>query len=361
MRQKVLSITGSDDAGMAGIQADIRTISSLGGHALAAVTSVTVQNKHGERSIVDLPCDVIIGQVRAAMENHKPRAVKLGMIREPETIKTLRNEIIGCPNIILAPGILSSQGVPLINADAIEQWRRHLLPEATLLLLRCNEAELLLNRTISSDDDMLAAARGFVDMGAGTVLLRGGHQMPDRLTALLYCKDKCQFFVSQNIEGWQRHGVGAAMSSAIATRMALGDDIPTAVNNAHDYMHSQVVYSVSGESHNMRSLELYNEFMTLIAGHYRHAHDVSFYADRLSITPRYLSQITTLTVEKSPKRILSDYMIKEAEALLSNSMLTIGEVSSMLGFSSQAVFCKFFASNSGCSPQQYRKMLSNVK
>ncbi|MBM6992058.1 MAG: bifunctional hydroxymethylpyrimidine kinase/phosphomethylpyrimidine kinase [Prevotella sp.] len=356
----VLSITGSDNTGAAGIQADIKTITALGGNALTAVTTVTVQDSGGIQSILDLPRDMVVGQVKAIIDDHHPRAVKVGMVRDAETIRALKHEIIGCPQIVLVPGIVTSHGRRLLSDDAIDAWRRELIPEATLLLLRCNEAELLLGRTIHSDDDMLTAAEALTEMGARAVLLRGGHQVEGRLTALLYGAGRPQFFTSQNTEGWQRHGVGGALSSAIATRLALGDDMGTAIRLAHDYLHSQVVYAVEPNGQRHRPADLYNQYMTLIAAHYRTAHGVAYYADRLAITPRYLSQITSQVVGKTPKQVIDDYLMKESESLLGASRLTVSEVADRLGFSSLAMFSKFFASHEGCPPNEYRRKLGDL-
>ncbi len=354
----VLSITGSDNTGAAGIQADIKTITALGGNALTAVTTVTVQDSGGIQSLLDLPRDMVAGQVKAIIDDHHPRAVKVGMVRDAATIRALKHEIIGCPQIVLVPGIVTSRGRRILSDEAIEAWRRELIPEATLLLLRCNEAELLLGRTIQSDDDMLTAAEALTEMGARAVLLRGGHQVEGRLTALLYGQGLRQFFTSQNTEGWQRHGVGGALSSAIATRLALGDDMATAIRLAHDYLHSQVVYAVEANSQSHRPADLYNQLMTLIAAHYRTAHDVAFYADRLAITPRYLNRITAQVVAKTPKQVIDDYLMKESESLLCSSRLTVSEVAAKLGFSSLAMFSKFFSAHQGCSPNDYRSRLA---
>ena len=167
----VLSITGSDNTGAAGIQADIKTITALGGNALTAITTMTVQDSGGIRSLLDLPRDMVVGQVKAIVEDLHPRAAKVGMVRDAATIRALRREIIGCPRTVLVPGIVSSRGQRLLSDDAVDAWRRELVPEATLLILRCNEAELLLGRAIRSDDDMTAAAEALKEMGAEAILL----------------------------------------------------------------------------------------------------------------------------------------------------------------------------------------------
>lgn len=392
----ILSITGSDGTGGAGVQADVITISALGGSAATAITSVTVQGLSGIHSVHALPPEVLVGQVRAVVDDLHPAAIKLGLVSDAAAMTALRDYIVGCPCVVVDPGILSSDGTPLMDPStesgqaALAALRRHILPETTLLLLRCSEAELLLGTRIATDDDMLRIARQLTEMGPQWVMLRGGQHTEGRLTALLYgdcsnCSEgsmgsNCsvvtnehskhseqyeQFFSSYNIEGWQRHGVGGALSSAIATRLALGDDVPEAVRRAHDYLHRQVVYAVStpfshklGSGVGQRPAEHYNRLLSLVAAHHRTAHDVAFYADQLAITTRYLSQVTNAAVGKSPKQVIAEYILHEAETLLRTTSLTIKEVSTRLGFSSQVQFGKFVQKLRHCSPTELRRMVS---
>jgi hydroxymethylpyrimidine/phosphomethylpyrimidine kinase len=222
-------------------------------------------------------------------------------------------------------------------------------------MLRCNEAEKILGKKITSNDDMLKAAKELKNMGAEWVMLRGGQLVEGRLTALLYGEGKAHFFTSYNIEGWKRHGVGSALAAAITTRLGMGDDVPTAINNAHKYVHSRVVYAVSDAKQSLRATDIYNEMMSLVAAHYQKEHSVAFYADKLNITTRYLSQVTDKTVGKSPKQVISDYIMNEAKMLLDNSRLTIQEISDRLGFSSQTMFCKFFKEQEKHTPTEYRR------
>lgn len=351
----ILTITGSDSTGGAGIQADINTITALGGQAVSAVTSVTIQSSEGIHSVHELPTDLVIGQIKATINDVHPRVVKIGLVHNAETIRQMRDEIIGCRHIVCDPGILSSKGERLADADTINAMCRYIIPETTLLILKCSEAEIVLDRSICTDSDMIEAAHELLSMGAEWVMLRGGTQTQGRLTALLCNKTSHSFFSSYNIEGWQRHGIGGALSTAIATRLAFGDDIPSAITNAHAYIHSQVVYAINPEEHVTRAADIYDQMMSLVAAHYETAHEVAFYADRLAITPRYLSQVTNKAVGKTPKQVIDTYIIKQAEQLLSTSRLTIQEISQRLGFSSQAMFSRFFHNQTGISPSVFRK------
>lgn len=360
----ILSITGSDNTGVSGIQADIKTIQVMQGYALTAVTAVTIQNAGGMLNIMDLPKDMVVGQVKAIVEEFHPKAIKIGLLRDVKTIKAVRNEVIGCKNLILVPGILNSQGQQLMKEATLEAWKQILIPEAFLIQLRCSEAELLLDMNISSDNDMVVAAKRLTDMGAKAVLLRGGHQVENRLTALLYHDGTTKFFSSENTEGWQKHGVGGTLSAAIATRLAFGDTLKEAISKAHDYMHAQVVYGVKTVKANrkeiterslQRKADIYNEFTTLVAQHYREAHDVAFYADKLAITTRYLSRVTTDVVGYPPKQLIFNYIMQEACSLLKTSRLSLGEISTHLGFSNESRFVAFFKNQHGVSPGVWRK------
>ena len=345
MRVPILSINGSDSSGQAGIGADIQTIAALGGYAVSAVSCV------GDYS---LPSDTVLKQVWDIISTLHPKAIKVGLVTDSETVRRLRDEVIACRRLVVAPGIFDADCKPMVSDDVVEATKRHLVPEALLLMLRCRDAEKMLGISIRTDDDMLEAARLLHEMGAEWVLLRGAHHIKGRLIALLYGQNKTRFFSSYNTEGWQKHGVAGALSAAITTRLGMGDDVPTAVRNAHDFIHSQVVYAKPDETGG-RSIDIYNRFVSLVAEHYRTAHDVAFYADRLCITTRYLSGVTDKVVGKSPKQIIADYIMSEAKTFLDTTCLTIQEIADRLGFSSQVLFCKFFKSQEKTSPSNYRK------
>ena len=350
----ILTINGSDGAGVVGVQADVRTISALGGYALTAITSVTTQDENGETSINDLSSEMIIGQVRAIVKESHPKVVKVGLVRDASTVKMLKNEVIAAQSIVLVPGVFSSEGKQLVSDEVVSAIKKHLLPMTTLLILRTNEAEKMLGIKIITDDDMIEAARTFINMGVESVLLRASKHNDGLLTALLYENGTAHFFTSHNTEGWQKHGVGGALSSAIATRLAFGDDVTTAIDKAHDYMHKQVVYAVSEKVQHSRKTVVYNKFMSLVSENYNKSHDVSFYADKLCVSTRYLSQVTNDIIGVAPKQLISDYIIKEAKILLESTNYSVQEISIKLGFSSQSAFSSFFIKNEKESPSAYR-------
>lgn len=352
----ILSITGSDPTGGAGVQADVCTVSAMGGRAVTAITAVAVQSSRGIDSITALAPDVVAGQIRAVIaDGPRPAAVKVGLIHGAAAVRAVRDEIIGLRHIVCDPGILSSHGTPLADEESIAAFSRHLLPEAELLILRTAEAERLLGIAVRTDDDMLTVARALTARGPSWVMLRGARHSGGRVTALLYGPGKSQFFTSYNIEGWQRHGVGGALSTAIATRLAFGDSVEAAVRHAHDYIHAQVVYAVEvSEATRPRPVEIYNRLLDLVAAHFTEAHDVAYYADRLAITTRYLAQVTREAVGKSPKQIIDAYLLHAIEQRLATTSCTLQEVADALGFTSSRQLTKFFHAKRGCSPSQWR-------
>lgn len=356
----ILCINGSDSMGHSGVQADIRTIKDLGANALTAITSVTVQNSMGITDIYELPTELVDGQVKAIYEEYRPDAVKVGMLNNGETIHIIRNNIVGCRNIVCSPVILSSQGTLLMDNESIRAYRSELLPICNLLIVKCTDAEIMLGHRINSDSDMVKAADELHMMGAKWVLLRGGKYSQGRINA--YLSPPCsvsngdsvpQFFSSMNIDGWQRHGVGGTLSTAIATYLAMGCDIGSAVTNAHNYMHCQVVYS-SPQKISVQPSVLYDKFMIILADNYDIHHEVYFYSDELSISTRYLSKITNTICGRTPKQIIDDYLMHESEQLLGTTALSVQQISNKLGFSSQIAFAKFFKAKKGFSPSSYR-------
>lgn len=356
----ILTITGSDNSGYSGLQLDHKTISEMGGHALTSATCIVMQNRNQIEEIFDLPTTLIECQVRNVMEDFFPKAVKVGWLRNAETVKRVRDEVIRCQKIVVSPGILSSSGEPLVNDETIAAIRRWLIPEATLLMLRCNEAERLLGTKIATCEELLEAAWKLKELGAEAVMLRGLRQQEEtqggiRLTAvLLDAEGQAKYFSSHNIEGWQQHGVGGALSAAITTRLGMGDDVKTAIGKAHEYVHSRIVYSVETGSDRMRPSELYDAFMNLLATHSHQQHDVQFYADNLIIGTRYLNQITNQTVGKGPKTIIAEYLVNEAKLLLDNTSLSVKEISDKLGFQTVTRFCTFFRHYTGKTPSNIR-------
>ncbi len=354
----ILAVNGSDGTGASGIQADIRAIMAMGGYPLTALTTVTVQDSAGIVGFSDFEDALLLQQVDALMQDFSPKAVKVGLVRRAGVMRALRDRLVGCRHIVCAPGIVDAHGQSLMSDEAVQAYQRHLLPEAELLVLKCAGAERMTGLRIHDEATMLQAANQLLDMGPRAVFLRGGHCSEGLVTGLLLSSDDTGhpcFYTSPNTEGWQLHGVGGTLSSAIAARLAMGDAVVEAVSQAHQYLRSQVVYSAESVSHSYRQVELYNRLMEQVTQHYARQRDVAFYAAQLNVTPRYLSEVTARVAGKTPKQLIADYLMTEIEHRLQNRSLTIQEVARDVGFASQAAFAQFFRSQRGCSPSEFRE------
>lgn len=357
---QILSITGSDNTGFTGLQQDIRIISEMGAHAMTSATCQVTQNERTIKRIHFYREEDIRQQVTSVVSEYHPHSVKVGLVGNADSIKAVAEEIVGCRRIVVSPGLVFSNGMQYSSDSAINAIMHYLIPIATIVILRCKEAEMMLRMKISTDDDMKCAANVFLDMGAEYVLLRGGKTSNGRVTALLAGPDTEQFFSSYFIEGWLQHGVGGTLSTAIATRLGFGDDVLTAVHNAHEFVHSRVVYAVNDDERNLRPADIYNSFMNLIADNYREAHNVAFYADGLNVSTRYLSLVCCQTIRKSPKQVITDYLMEKAKQMLRNSRMSVKEIAYDLGFSTNPVFCKFFRQQEGETPSEFRKSVETL-
>ena len=308
----ILSITGSDSTGGSGIQADVKTISSLGGYAVTAITAITVQNSRQIVSIQNIDTELVMAQIKTIFEEMHPKAVKIGLVCNKETVKRLSEEVIRTENIVVDAAFLSSRNEQLVGKDVANAFIEYVLPITKVLIIKCKEAEALLKNKIQTAEDMHDAALRFLGFGVKAVLLQGGHCAKGILTDIFVDSqdvDKPMFFTSSDTSGWNFHGVGGTLSSAVATFLASGEPVAVAVKKAHDYIRNLVVYSVAVDSANViqhfrnknvsgRHVEIYNKMMSLVDAHYVEAKDVNFYAEKLNITPRYLSCVIAKVVNE---------------------------------------------------------------
>lgn len=237
----VLSIAGSDCSGGAGIQADTKTISALGAYAATAITAVTVQNTCGVTGVHTVPAPVVEGQIEAVLTDLHPCAVKIGMVSDAAIVRTIARCLQRHPvrHIVFDPVMVSSSGRPLMEPDAIAAITSALMPLCTLITPNLPEAELLLGTKATTADDMHRAAKALLRYGSRAVLLKGGHLDGNAMTdVLLTTEDDAPYlFTAPKVESRNTHGTGCTLSSAIATRLALGDPLPCAVEQAKAYVH----------------------------------------------------------------------------------------------------------------------------
>lgn len=352
------------------MQADIRTISALGGYALSVVTAVTVQNTQGIHAMHELPADIVVGQLKAIMDDMFPRAIKVGMVRGVDCIRALADEVVACSRVVFDLAMVSSRGERLVTEDEVHALKSRMLPHVKVLTLKSADAEAMLGCEVDGVDDMIVTARRLLGMGPEAVLIKGGRGRGKMLTDVLVMEgaEDPVFFSSPDVGGWLLHGVGGTLSSAIATFMAKGESVDKAVRQAHDYMRNLVVYSlassrdradvldkVPASSVSVRHVELYNQFLALVARYYKESRDVAFYASQMGIGTKYLNTIASGITDKSPKQVIVDYLMREIERSLVSTSMTVQELAYMYGFRSQSLFSKFFFQHRGCSPSSFRK------
>ena len=252
----VLTIAGSDCSGGAGIQADIKTISAIGCYAASAITAVTVQNTQGVTAVHAVPPEIVAGQIRAVMDDIKPKAVKIGMVNDAETIKAIADTLADydIEHIVVDPVMVSTSGSKLMQDDAIKVFIEKLLPMSTLITPNIYEAEILAGKKITDEDAMNDVAGEILSKGAEAVLIKGGHIEGDKKVDLLYNairKTEARSseitmmigdsFESETVETRNTHGTGCTLSAAIAPNLAMGLGINKAIDKAKYWLTSALI------------------------------------------------------------------------------------------------------------------------
>ena len=218
-KSKILIIAGSDSSGGAGIQADIKTVTALGGYAMTAVTAITAQNTTGVSSVVPIRPKEIEKQILFTCKDIKPDAIKIGMLHSSEVILSVIRALkkVKTKKIILDPVMVAKGGFKLINEKAIETLRKKLIVKAHLITPNIPEAEILTNTRISSAEDMMHAAEILIRLGAKNVLIKGGHLNSRIMQDIFLNKSEISTFKNKKIYTKNTHGTGCTLSSAIAT------------------------------------------------------------------------------------------------------------------------------------------------
>ena len=223
-KSKILIIAGSDSSGGAGIQADIKTITSLGSYAMTAVTAITVQNTAGVNSIISINPKHIAKQIIFTCSDIRPDAIKIGMLHSPDVIKSVISSLskIKVKKIILDPVMVTKGGTKLINEKAIQVLKKKLIKKVTLITPNIPEAEILTKTKIQSIEDMIYAANILLNMGAKNVLVKGGHLKSEFIQDIFVNKNEIKIFKNKKIITKNTHGTGCTLSSAIATFFSCG-------------------------------------------------------------------------------------------------------------------------------------------
>ena len=240
---RVLIIAGSDSGGGAGVQADIKTVTALGGYAASAITAVTVQNTLGVTGVHPIPLEVIEAQVRAVLDDIGADAIKTGMLGDVATVELVARLLDSAPGVpaILDPVMTAKSGAVLLAADAAQAVRRLLVPRAALLTPNAPEAEALTGLTVSDAHGLRRAGEALLAAGARAVLMKGGHVPGDRVFDLLITPDGETVFEGERIDTRHTHGTGCTLASACAAGLAQGLPLAAAVARAWDYVHEAML------------------------------------------------------------------------------------------------------------------------
>lgn len=241
----VLTIAGSDCSGGAGIQADIKAISALGGYAASAITAITVQNTCGVTGIHPVPASYVKAQIEAVMTDIKPSAIKIGMINDVEIVKAIAESIKKYKPkfVVFDPVMVSTSGCKLIEDKAIEAIKKELIPLSTIITPNLSEAMVLTGDNISDAASMTAAGNKILESGCGAVLIKGGHLERNDMCDVLCIKGENTpyIYTASKISSKNTHGTGCTLSSSIATYLALGETLREAVRKAKDYVHKGIL------------------------------------------------------------------------------------------------------------------------
>lgn len=242
----VLSIAGSDSGGGAGLQADLKTVSALGGYAACAVSAITVQNTLGVQKVLPVSTALLCDQVKAVLKDIQPQAVKISMLPEPDSAAALARILndYACPNVVLDPVMVSTSGHSLVNGDSMRHVVKHLFPLAKIVTPNLEEVRALTGIFPVRKQEYERAAGIILDMGPQAVLLKGGHAGTNRrISDYLLCAGTGfmpTVISSPKIESKNRHGTGCTLSAAIAFYLACGLETAEAVSLAKEYIYRAI-------------------------------------------------------------------------------------------------------------------------
>ena len=240
---RVLVIAGSDSGGGAGIQADIKAVTAMGGFAATAVTAITVQNTLGVSAIHPVPLDIIRGQIETVLSDIGADVVKIGMLGSVEVVDLVADCLAACDlpiPLVLDPVMIATSGDALVDDGTETAIRDRLLPMASLITPNIPEAEALTGLEIGDVTAQLEAANRLVEMGARAALVKGGHLKGEAVTDVLVSTRGMELMERPRLPGRNTHGTGCTLASAIAGLLADGAALPDAVRRAGDYLHEAI-------------------------------------------------------------------------------------------------------------------------
>lgn len=238
----VLSIAGFDGSGGAGIQADTKTISSLGCYAMNVLTALPVQNTQGVKNIFDIPVEAVKEQLDCLFEDIYPDSIKIGMVHNSKLVETISDFLKDYKgSIVFDPVMVSTSGHRLIQEETIAAIKELLFPIAQIITPNLDEVSVLVGREISTVHAMEEVSDEILSLGCNAALLKGGHLQSEILTSILIQKNQAaQYFESRRVQTKNTHGSGCSLSSAIASFLARGYHLEQSTENALMYINSAI-------------------------------------------------------------------------------------------------------------------------
>ena len=250
LTKTVLVIAGSDPSGGAGIQADLKTLTSLGVYGMTAITALTEQNTRGVSGIFEIPLNFVIKQINCCLSDIGANAIKIGMMHNAELINGVyealkQNEIIGNKKIkiVLDPVMVAKGGHRLLKEDAVNSLKNFIKNTNPVLTPNIPEAEILTGMKINNLTDMKTAGEKIIDLGANFVVLKGGHMHAPIMSDLLIGTNVIDQIDTKKIITNNTHGTGCTMASALTAGLAKSIDIKEAFQKAHFYVNQAIITS----------------------------------------------------------------------------------------------------------------------
>jgi hydroxymethylpyrimidine/phosphomethylpyrimidine kinase len=239
---RILSIAGSDSGGGAGIQADIKTVTALGGYAMTAITAVTVQDSTGVHGFHPVPPQIVAEQIRVVMADIGADAIKIGMLVSGACVKAVADalESFSAVPLVVDTVMVAKGGAALLDDAGIAGMKARLFPRAALITPNAPEAARLAGIAVETVDDLARAGKKLRDMGARAVLVKGGHLPGETVSDVLVDDCGVQRFSAPRVASNSTHGTGCTLASAIATGLAQGLSLPDAILRARSFVHEAI-------------------------------------------------------------------------------------------------------------------------
>jgi hydroxymethylpyrimidine/phosphomethylpyrimidine kinase len=239
---RVLIIAGSDSGGGAGVQADIKTVTALGGYAATALTALTIQNTLGVSGVIATPPEAVRAQMQAVLSDIGADAIKTGMLGDTLLIETLAEAFETIPAIprIVDPVMVATSGAHLLPRNAVDAVRRLMIPGAALVTPNAPEAEVLAGKAVDGVNGQRRAAERLLGMGAKAALVKGGHVPGDTIVDVLATQSGEHFFDGPRIVTTSTHGTGCTLASGVAAGVARGLALEDAVALSRAYLNEAI-------------------------------------------------------------------------------------------------------------------------